>query len=38
MNNTLIGRIFTVKLVSFGGPTAHTGYFRDEFVKEKSGF
>ena len=36
MNNTLIGKTFLrLGLVSFGGPTAHIGYFRDEFVKEK---
>ena len=36
MNNTLIGKTFIrLGLVSFGGPTAHIGYFRDEFVKEK---
>jgi len=36
MNYTLIGKTFLrLGLVSFGGPTAHIGYFRDEFVKEK---
>ena len=36
MNNTLIGKTFLrLGLVSFGGPTAHIGYFRDELVKEK---
>ena len=36
MNNTLIVKTFLrLGLVSFGGPTAHIGYFRDEFVKEK---
>ena len=36
MNNTLIGKTFLrLGLVSFGGPTAHIGYFRDEFVKGK---
>ena len=36
MNNTLIGKTFLrLGLVSFGGPTAHIGYVRDEFVKEK---
>ena len=36
MNYTFIGKTFLrLGLVSFGGPTAHIGYFRDEFVKEK---
>ncbi len=36
MNNTFIAKTFLrLGLVSFGGPTAHIGYFRDEFVKEK---
>ena len=36
MNNALIARTFLrLGLTSFGGPTAHIGYFRDEFVKEK---
>ena len=36
MNNALIARTFLrLGLISFGGPTAHIGYFRDEFVKEK---
>ena len=36
MNYTLIGKTFLrLGLVSFGGPTAHIGYFRDELVKEK---
>ena len=37
MNNTLIGKTFLrLGLVSFGGPTSHIGYLRDEFVKENN--